>query len=209
VVYFMTGASDYTTSDTYLVSNRSAASWRGEADNEEVGYSVAGVGDFNGDGFGDFAIARKSQTSSNQAIAYLFFGGNFPTGDSDISSVAPVSFSGESLNCPCTVASAGDMNGDDLGDFVIGVSKSDLGGTDSGAVYLFLGREEPAYGAVSLNDADGVFIGSAGELAGSGLAGLGDINGDGYSDLGIGAPMADNGGSTNVGRTYVLFGLAR
>jgi hypothetical protein len=105
------------------------------------GASVAGVGDFNGDGFDDFVTSAP--TSSDGAYAagstYLVFGhaGAFPAtmqlsaldGDNGVrfDGAAAQEYSGYS------VSAAGDVNGDGFDDFIIGAFRADWAGTDTGA----------------------------------------------------------------------------
>jgi hypothetical protein len=85
---------------------------------------------------------------------------------------------------------AGDVNGDGVPDLVVSASTWN---TDAGAVYVVHG---PANGPIGLDHADATLEGVSGDLAGSSLGGGGDVNGDGYDDVLIGAP----GGTPEVGR---------
>lgn len=117
------------------------------------------------------------------------------------------------------VASAGDINGDGLDDIVVGTPLADVGGVfNTGQAYVIFGQSGAAPFAeldlTSLEAANGgdgsrgfVVRGFAGgETAGSAVGTLGDINGDGYDDLGIGAFRAAPGAIPNQGAAYVIFG---
>ncbi|MFZ5519182.1 MAG: malectin domain-containing carbohydrate-binding protein, partial [Candidatus Zhuqueibacterota bacterium] len=97
--------------------------------------------------------------------------------------------------------SAGDMNKDGYDDFMIGTFHNEKYGYNTGAVYLIMGKSSVDYGQnVSLSSADAIFYGSGeDEAVGYYLGGNGDINGDGYDDIVIGA-----GG----GYIYLVFGKA-
>jgi hypothetical protein len=107
-----------------------------------------------------------------------------------------------------TVAELGDVNGDHINDYAVGMPSSDAGGTDSGIVYVFLGKAGAATPtATSLNLASASFriTGHGGEMLGYALAG-GDLNGDGRADIAIGAPMAGAPAKSNGGAVYIVYG---
>ncbi|MBN1352357.1 FG-GAP repeat protein [candidate division KSB1 bacterium] len=118
---------------------------------------------------------------------------SFEPGYYSVSSLSPsASFIGVDKNARIGyyLSSAGDVNGDGLDDFMVGLYHSYRYGWNSGGVYLFLGRKELPWGmGESINEADAYFCGkTAYDLVGYNIAGQGDFNGDGYDDLLIGAP---------------------
>jgi len=99
-----------------------------------------------------------------------------------------------------------DVNGDGHADALIGAPLYNSSTNDSGRAYIFLGNDsgladEPVAALVQGED-------QAGEQFGQAIASLGDLNGDGREDAAIGAPLWDNGGSTDVGKVYVFLGQA-
>jgi hypothetical protein len=97
------------------------------------------------------------------------------------------------------LAGPGDVNGDGLADLLVGAPDQDSGGVNAGAAYLVLGG---GVGIASLADSEAILLGDeSGDDAGRGLAGK-DLDGDGYSDLMVGAPEHDG----SAGAAYVLFG---
>jgi len=113
-------------------------------------------------------------------------------------------------------SSAGDFNGDGFADILVGAPGADPGGsTNGGSVYVLFGKPS-GFGDIDLanfSPADGFRIdGSAqsayffdvGSLTGFSVASAGDIDGDGYSDLIVGAP----GASLYAGTAYVIYGEA-
>lgn len=96
------------------------------------------------------------------------------------------------------VANVGDIDRDDIDDQLLGAPGDDAAGTDAGAALVYYGGRS---GELDSRDANGVLSGeSAGDLAGSAVGSPGDLNGDGDSDLLIGAPGAQSG----AGRVYLI-----
>ncbi|MFZ5468751.1 MAG: FG-GAP-like repeat-containing protein [Myxococcota bacterium] len=184
---------------------RSALTWTADpADQVDAwfGVSVAGAGDVNGDGFGDVVVGASewngSQPDEGRAYVYLGFAeGLTPT---NFWTVAPTNQAGAAFGA--AVASAGDVNGDGFGDVLIGAKDWNGQASDEGRVYLFLGgatglATSPAWTADPTDE-------SSAEL-GNSLSAAGDVNGDGYGDVVIGAYRADNQ-AANEGRAYVYWG---
>jgi hypothetical protein len=110
-----------------------------------------------------------------------------------------------------TSVASGDINGDGFSDLIIGAPEADPSGASSGATYVIFGKEKGAPKDVNLFNLNGLNgFRVAGEIAGDrsgGSVSAGDINGDGFDDLIIGAAGADPNGEGS-GATYVLFGAA-
>jgi len=117
-----------------------------------------------------------------------------------------ISFSGETKNdyAGYPLATAGDVNGDGYDDFIVGACRNNEGGTDAGAMYLILGSENPV--GYNLSEAY-KFIGEDDyDNAGYSLAGAGDVNGDGYDDIIVGAYKNDADEGDADGAVYLVFG---
>jgi len=101
-----------------------------------------------------------------------------------------------------SIAYAGDVDGDGLGDILIAAEENDDSGTGAGKVYLILGKT--LTGISSLADADYIFTGeSAGDSAGIIVASAGDVDGDGLSDIMIAATGNDEADSY-AGKVYIF-----
>jgi hypothetical protein len=101
------------------------------------------------------------------------------------------------------VAPAGDIDGDGLADVVLTALWHDAAAVDAGAVYLLRG---PATPGATLDEAHAVLLGEgAHDAAGVSATGAGDVDGDGFADLVIGADGHDLPRS-NAGVAYVVFG---
>jgi len=104
----------------------------------------------------------------------------------------------------------GDVNGDGYDDFVIGTFHNGVVGQDGGAVYLVLGSSRLTRGMnTSLSNADARLLGAAAfDAAGYSVACNGDLNGDGFDDIIIGAPAGNDSKPNWPGKVYIVFGNA-
>jgi len=144
---------------------------------------------------------------SNAGAVYLVLGDSIGTPSSSDLGNADVKLYGEKAFdlSGQSVASAGDVDGDDLDDILIGANYNDTSGTNAGAAYLVLGSSLTST-PIDLADADYTFLGeSSGDVAGSPAVSAGDIDGDGLSDIFIGAHLSDNSYG-NSGTAYLFFG---
>ncbi len=111
-----------------------------------------------------------------------------------------------------SVSSAGDVNGDGIPDVIVGAYYADANGFNCGESYVVFGKSDGT--AVELSDitagVGGFVINGvgAGDNSGFSVAGAGDVNGDDFDDLVIGARGGDPGGVGDAGESYVVFGKA-
>jgi VCBS repeat-containing protein len=195
----------------------------GAAAGDRSGYSVAGIGDVNGDGRDDLLISALSADLPGRidaGVSYVVYGRQGSFGASldlgtltaatgfAITGVNAFDFSGASARA------AGDVNGDGLADFIIGAPWGEATqGTNAGESYLVFGRQG-GFGSgldlATLNGTNGVtFRGvAAGDGLGFAVSAAGDINGDGFDDLILGAREANGPGEADSGASYVVFGRA-
>lgn len=155
--------------------------------NAYLGSSVSSAGDVNGDGYDDVIVGGPGISR-----AYIFYGGVSMNNVADVilaGEVAGDSFGG-------SVSSAGDVNSDGYDDVIVG----DLGFS------LGIGRAYIFYGGASMNNiSDVTMTGEATEdYFGDPVSSAGDVNGDGYSDVIIGAAGYEQG----IARAYIYFGGA-
>jgi hypothetical protein len=190
--------------------------------NGQAGFAVSAVGDVNGDGFADTAIASPSAKSGSFTeageIAVIFGRSRAHPATLDAAALdgktgfRVVGFA-SGMTVGTSVAAAGDMNGDGFGDMVIGASYANAGGkTGNGRAFIVFGQASGFPAVVHLDDFDGLkgvkFQGiRTNDRLGEAVAGAGDINGDGYSDVLVGAPGFDTGPAmTNAGAVFVIYG---
>lgn len=172
----------------------------GGSSNDRLGTALT-VGDVNGDGYADLIIgAYNYPSSTGNGIVYIFHSSSSGISASAVSS-ASASIPGTSnFDNFGMYISAGDVNGDGFCDLGVGASGYP-GGSLYGAAYVFLSAGSSGITVSSAASANTLIAGGAsGDLAGVSIA-LGDINGDGYADLSVGAA----GYSTNKGRIYLFY----
>jgi hypothetical protein len=166
----------------------------GEAGFTDFGYSVSTAGDVNGDGYPDVIVGAFSY-AGGPGRAYIYFGG--PKMDS----TADVTLTGETAKSHfgSSVSTAGDVNGDGYADVIVGAPE-----------YMFdVGRAYIYYGGASMDTtADVVMTGEASGLFGHSVSSAGDVNGDGYADVIVGAGNFSSGSGQNSGRAYLYYGGA-
>ena len=108
----------------------------------------------------------------------------------------------------CSVACAGDVNGDGYDDILIGAFHNGDEGSDSSQIYLILGKDSGWAMDTDLADSDASFYGvGADYISGASVAGAGDVNGDGYDDILVGSEYDYNTGE-HAGPTYLILGKA-
>jgi len=148
---------------------------------------VSTTGDVNGDGFSDIIVGEPSYSSST-GRASIYFGG------SSMNNIVDLILTGQSLNNKFgkSVSTAGDVNGDGFSDIIVGAYGFNTG---TGRAYIY-------YGGSSMNNvADVTWTGEAiNNYFGNSVSTSGDVNGDGSSDIIVGA----YGYNSNIGRAYVF-----
>ncbi len=187
-----------------------------------VGFGAAlATGDVDGDGTDDLLVGSPHpvgwqsgcalsgcdglESGAAEGEVFLAYGSDLAS-DADVSDSATitVSFVGDLPDAlwGARIALA-DVDGDGADDAIIAAPLEDRNATDAGLVCVFLGVSGLGRGT-ALSDADFCFLGeNAGDRL-AGVAGAGDLDGDGADDLVVTACGYDDATTSNVGRVYVL-----
>ncbi|MBK9663864.1 MAG: FG-GAP repeat protein [Nitrosomonas sp.] len=191
----------------------------GETAHDRSGRSVSTAGDVNGDGFDDVIVGAHGANPNGgySGSSYVVFGkasgfdATMNLSDLDgsngfrLDGVAKYDYSGRS------VSNAGDVNGDGFDDVIVGARGADTNGEHSGSSYVVFGKAAGFDAAMNLSDLDGSngfrLDGEAASDRGRSVSNAGDVNGDGFDDVIIGAHYANPNGNDS-GSSYVVFGKA-
>ena len=183
--------------------------------NDRSGVSVSGAGDVNGDGLADLIVGAPGAGEGSDLGAgesYVVFGKTSST-PVDLAALGPGGFRIDGIDgfdrSGFSVSGAGDVNGDGLGDLIVGAYAADPGGYGyAGESYVVFGKatsspvELAALGTGGFR-IDGIY---SGDDSGRSVSAAGDVNGDGLADLLVGARYADPGGRSSAGESYLVFG---
>ncbi len=183
------------------------------SDWDVFGNALAWLGDFDGDGSGDLLVGARGDDGAGWergAVWVLLL-----NGDGTVKSQHRISDNGGGFAGALddedyfgiSVASLGDLDGDAVGDIAVGAFRDDDGGLNRGAVWvLFLNADATVKGHRKISGTAGNFSGALddGDAFGISVATLGDLDGDGTTDLAVGAALDDDGGA-NRGAIWLLF----
>ena len=181
-----------------------SANWTAESDQAvaSFGYCVSAAGDVNGDGYSDVIVGAISfdngQTDEGKAFVYHGSASGLSATDN---------WNAESNQSDSqfgiSVATAGDVNGDGYSDVIVGARFFDNGQSNEGMVFVYHGAASGLSASANWTEERN----QASSSFGTSVSTAGDVNGDGYSDVIIGANFYDNGQS-NEGRAFVFHGSA-
>ncbi len=165
---------------------------------EYFGRMTSGLGDVNGDGYDDVGVGAPGGDipHDGSGAMYVYYGAAAGVSTRPDATLYGTGYSDQ---FGWAIAAAGDTDGDGFDDVIVGAPYATGASYANGAAYVIPGS---AAGLVS-GDADKVYSGTTPyELYGWEVAGLGDINGDGLADVGVGHPER----SSRAGAAYVYLG---
>lgn len=174
--------------------------WTGESTDDNFGQSVSSAGDVNGDGFSDVIVGADANdnVATNAGAAYIFFGSTTigSTYDLKLTGEAPYNYFG------CSVSGAGDVNGDGYSDVIVGARYFRITNPfHRGRAYIYYGGSSMDANADIIMDGE-----SDTDEFGYSVSNVGDVNGDGFSDVIVGAPFWNVSPIQTQGRVYIYFG---
>lgn len=172
---------------------------------DRAGTSVAGVGDVDGDGFGDVLIGGPKHDARGAESGAVWLMRGPMAGDVSVTdATATMTGIQAGTEVGTAVAAAGDVDGDGYADVLLGAERGMGGGNDAGEAFLLHG---PLSGELPLFDADLRVLGEYSyDLAGGAVAPVGDITGDGFGDFAVGAVGYGDGGFQSRGGVYLVSG---
>jgi hypothetical protein len=180
---------------------------------DQLGFSVSSAGDINHDGIGDIIVSAHDADPNGvdaAGVAYVVFGASTQfNSELDLSNLNGnngfvINGIGELDKTSWAVTGLGDVNGDGIDDLLVSAAHADANGDNSGQAYVIFGGNKfsSTINLAEIDDTKGFIINGKSENhnLGYSASGVGDINGDGVSDILISAPFAGSG------EVYVVFG---
>ncbi|MGC9394760.1 MAG: integrin alpha [Anaerolineae bacterium] len=175
----------------------------GEQRDSDLGIAVGAAGDVNGDTYDDVIVGASGYSNGEDlgGMIYVFLGAS-----SGLTTTPVFTADGNQTSAlfGYSVGMAGDVNGDTYDDILVGAPGYNISGTlDAGAVFIFYGATDgisTTYTAIYGDQSNARY--------GHAVSTAGDVNGDGYDDILVGAPLYDTETLDSAGAAFVYLGSA-
>lgn len=208
-VWILFLASDGTVASHQKISSTAGNGPAMLANGDQFGQAVANIGDLNDNGRNELAVGASGTNNKEGRVWTLFLNSDGTvnsTGKIDGSSPGPTL--DEEDDFGFSISDLGNLSGNGNGNIAVGAFRDDDGAENAGAVWIVsLDKDGTAAGAHKISATSGELpetLLDEGDRFGSSTASFGDLNGDGVSDLVVGAYLDDDGG-TDRGAVYVLY----
>jgi hypothetical protein len=213
-VYILMMASNMTVASYYRVSGELFYDAKGQEiepwfrlfSNDNFGYSVANLGDIDGDGITDIAVGAPGVALGNVFVLFLNSSGIVRS----VGRITDGAGGGPQQRWMsrfgATVASIGDFDGDSIPDMAVTSGDADSGSSRIFIMYLYRNGTCRNFSSVGFGLGGGPPSEEIFTSFGSSIATLGDLNGDNVTDFAIGAKYnQDSGGAASSGAVYICF----
>lgn len=165
--------------------------------------ALANIGDVNADGYMDVAIGAPDAGEASQGAVYILYGQAERIDQVVFSDLATLTGEEAGDQLGSVVAGLGDINADGYDDFALTAQYHDTGDNNPGTVYLIYGQAAD-YTNQTVASRPRWYGADDNDHAGVSVAGVGDLNSDGYSDWAVGATWHND----RSGGIYLLYGQA-
>lgn len=165
--------------------------------------ALAGLGDINGDGYEDVAIGAPDAAAGGSGLVYLLYGQADRLDEVILENLPALQGEDNGDHLGSAVAGVGDVNADGYDDFVVTAIYHDTSIANPGTVYLIYGQSAQ-FTSQTVANQPRWYGETKSDHAGVSLAGVGDLNNDGYDDIAIGATWQDD----RRGGVYLIYGQA-
>ena len=191
-----------------LITNSPDTIITSSQDNAQLGYSVAGAGDVNNDNFDDVLVGARYYDNgfANEGAVFVYHGSaGGVLGSGPGTADATIEGNLINANMGTSVAGAGDVNNDGYDDIIVGASGYKDGETSEGAAFIFYGSADGITGTGPANADAVIQADKSFSFLGTSVSGAGNVNGDLYDDVIVGAPQYDTA-FDNSGAAFVFYG---
>lgn len=172
-----------------------------EVENQLSGEALAGIGDVNGDGYEDLAVAAPDAGDNGEGEVYILYGRANRIDQLVLQDLPTLRGESSGDHLGEQLGALGDINGDGYDDFALVSNYHDSNESNPGTIYLVYGQGSQ-YSNQTVASRPRFYGEDRGDGAGAAVHSAGDLNSDGYADFAIGATWRDS----RTGGVYLIYG---